>query len=83
MPLHHPERPGRIFACELNFRPGESYQDPELVAIQAAMADDWVQLQSEFDKQGGRRAQEPICVADALLRDYEAHLPPEVESTDH
>lgn len=75
MPLHHPERPGRIFACELNFRPGESYQDPQLVTIQSAIAEDWVRLQSEFDKRGGQRAQEPICVADALLKDYEADMP--------
>ena len=77
MPLYHPEQPGRIFACELNFRPGESYQDPQLVPIQSAMAEDWVQLQAEFDAQGGQREQEPICVADALLKDYEVYLPPE------
>ena len=83
MPLHHPERSGRIFACELNFRPGESYQDAQLVPIQSAMAEDWVQLQVEFDKRGGKREQEPICVADALLKNYKARLPPEIEQADH
>ncbi len=77
MPLHHPEKPGRVFACELNFRPGESYQDPQLVTIQSAMAEDWVQLQAEFDRTGGKREPEPICVADALLEDYAANMPPE------
>ena len=82
IPLHHPERPGRIFACELNFSRGESYQDSQLVPIQSAMAEDWVQLQAEFDKRGGQREQEPICVADALLKDYEAHMPPGTAPTD-
>lgn len=75
MPLHHPEQPRRIFACELNFRPGESYQDPQLVTIQSAMAEDWIQLQDEFDRTGGKRDSEPICVADALLKNYAANMP--------
>lgn len=77
MPLHHPEQPRRVFACELNFRPGESYQDSQFVTIQSAMAEDWIQLQDEFDRTGGKRDSEPICVADALLKDYAANMPPE------
>ena len=46
------------------------------------MAQDWVQLQAEFDKSGGQREQEPIDVADALLKDYEAHMPPGTATTD-
>jgi len=69
MPLYHPEQPTRIFACELNFRPGESYEDPHLVTIQSGIAEQWTKLQSEFDAGGGRRADEPLSVADALLDD--------------
>jgi len=71
MPLHHPERPGRIFACGLNFRPGETYADPQLVPNHNAMAEEWVEIQTEFDRRGGVREPEPICVADAILNDYE------------
>jgi Fe-S-cluster containining protein len=70
IPLYHPEQPGRIFACELNFRPGETYEDPKLVTIQSGIAEQWARLQSEFDAQGGRRADEPLSVADALLDDF-------------
>ncbi|MDA1314884.1 MAG: YkgJ family cysteine cluster protein [Acidobacteria bacterium] len=69
IPLYHPEQPDRIFACELNFSPGESYEDPKLVTIQSGIAEQWTRLQSEFDAQGGRRADEPLSVADALLDD--------------
>jgi Fe-S-cluster containining protein len=75
MPLYHPEQPGRIFACELNFRPGETYHDAQLVSIQGDIARQWTELQSEFDSACGRRAPEPINVADALLGDYESHIP--------
>lgn len=75
IPLHHPEQPGRIFACELNFRPGETYHDPQLVSIQSNIARQWTELQSEFDAAGGGRGPEPISVADALLGDYEPYIP--------
>ena len=50
--------------------------------IQSGTAQDWVQLQAEFDKSGGQREQEPIDAADALLKDYEAHMPPGTATTD-
>ena len=75
MPLHHPEQPNRIFACELNFSPGESYEDPKLVSIQSGIAEQWTRLQSEFDARGGRRAEEPLSVADALLEDFSPYSP--------
>ena len=75
MPLHHPEQPGRIFACELNFRTGEAFEDPGLVQIQTGLAEDWNRLQTDYDRDDGTRDELPISVAHAILKDYEDHLP--------
>ncbi len=75
MPLHHPDRPGRIFACELNFRAGELIEDTQLVTIQSAMHQSWVETQQDYNRAGGRRYPYPISVADALIEDFEEYLP--------
>ncbi len=75
MPIYHPEQPARIFACELNFRPGEAFEDPHLVRIQTGLAEAWTGLQSDYDRDGGKRDELPISVAHAILKDYEGHLP--------
>ena len=69
------EQPGRIFACDLNFRTGEVFEDARLVQIQAALAEDWDRVQSDYDRDGGERDELPISVAHAILKDYEDHLP--------
>lgn len=74
MPLLHPDNPGRVFACELNFQPGEVISDARLVQIQTSIDNDWKTLQREFDKAGGRRAELPLTVADAIVRDCEEYL---------
>ena len=75
MPIHHPEQPGRIFACELNFRTGEAFEDSGLVQIQTSLAKDWDRFQTDYDRDGGTRDELPISVAHAILKDYEDHLP--------
>lgn len=67
MPLFNPDKPGRLFACELNFRDGEAIDDPDLVQIQTAIHRDWKQLQADYNQSGGHRDPEPITVACAIL----------------
>jgi Fe-S-cluster containining protein len=75
MPLVDPREPGRVFACELNFLPGQHIDDPELVTIQTGMSESWGQVQRDYDHAGGRRHDLPISVADAILKDFEGYLP--------
>ena len=75
VPLYNPERPDRVFACELNFQPGDEIDDPQLVQIQTGLYHDWKQVQEDYNDQGGRRDEKPITVARALLEDFEAYLP--------
>lgn len=71
MPLVHPEQPGRVFACELNFSPGESFEDPALVTIQTEMHHRWGELQRDHRAVRGAHEELPISVADAILRDFD------------
>jgi len=70
MPLVHPTDSTRVAACELNFRPGETFEDPRLVPIQTSIQQDWVALLKRFNNSGGQREELPITVADAVLRDF-------------
>src|SRR5574341_1016824 len=41
IPLYNPQKPGRVFACELNFSPGEEIEDNQLVQIQTGIYENW------------------------------------------
>ncbi len=69
VPLWNPDRPGRVYACELNFRDGESIEDPELIQIQTELHGQWKSLQAEYNLQGGRRDLEPVTIARAILEE--------------
>lgn len=75
MPLYNPRKPDRVFACELNFQPGEEILDSQLVQINTDLYDDAVEVQTEYDRQGGRRDAKPLNVARAILEDFEEFLP--------
>lgn len=70
MPLYNPDRPGQVFACELNFRAGDAIEDGELVQIQTGIHEQWRDLQRAYNDQGGWRDPAPITVARALLEDF-------------
>ncbi len=70
MPIYNPDKPGRLFACELKFQEGDSIDDPQLVQTQSAIHQDWKQTQAEYNAAGGRRDQNPITVARAILEDF-------------
>lgn len=79
MPLYNPQRPERIFACELNFKPGEEIEATELVQIQTGIHDRWAGLQATYNEGGGRRDEMPLTIARAILEDFEPYLPEEKE----
>lgn len=62
MPIYNPDRPERIFACELNFRAGEEIVDPDLIRIQTEIGAAWKALQAA----SGERVQR-VTVARAIL----------------
>lgn len=70
VPLYYPDKPGQVFACELNFRNGDAIEDGELVTIQTGLHGEWKQIQQDYDESGGRREAEPITVARAILEDF-------------
>jgi len=75
IPLYHPQKPDRLFACELNFQPGEEIEDSQLVQIQTSIHDRWAEVQAEFNRRGGSQDPKPITVARAILEDFEPYLP--------
>lgn len=75
IPLYNPHKPDRLFACELNFKPGEDIEVTELVQIQTALHDQWKEVQGDCNARGGRRDEKPLTVAWAILEDFQPYLP--------
>ncbi|MDE3180117.1 MAG: YkgJ family cysteine cluster protein [Acidobacteriota bacterium] len=75
IPLYNPQKPENIFACELNFAPGEEIVDTELVGIQTNLYNRWTEVQADYNQRGGRRDPQPLTVARAILEDFEPYLP--------
>jgi Fe-S-cluster containining protein len=71
MPLHNPQKPGQVFACELNFAAGEEIADDRLVQIQTGIYERWKGVQQDYNRAGGRRDERPVTVARALLEDFD------------
>ena len=74
-PLAYPSKPGRLFACELNFQPGERLRDPGLPDRQAGLRNRIAELEAEYDRRGGRRHEEPVTVAHAIIEDFRRYQP--------
>ena len=70
VPLWNPDWPGRLHACELNFKEGEEIVDGQLIQIQTALHHDWKAAQAAYNSAGGRRDAQPITVARAVLEDF-------------
>jgi Fe-S-cluster containining protein len=70
IPLWNPARPGRVYACELNFRDGEEIRDGHLIQIQTGLYERWKTLQADYNAAGGNREELPITVARAILEDF-------------
>jgi Fe-S-cluster containining protein len=68
MPLYNPDKPDKIFACELNFTDGEEIEDSSLIQIQTGIHQAWKDLRSEYDAARGSPDAEPLTVALAILR---------------
>lgn len=67
VPLWNPDRPGRVYACELNFRNGEAIEDPQLIQIQTGLHERWKRVQADYNARGGVRDPQPITIARAIL----------------
>jgi len=75
IPIFNPDNPDRIYACELNFKPGEEIVDDELIPIQTDIYERWIGLQRAYGRAGGRTEKRPISVARAILEDFTSYLP--------
>ena len=70
MPLCNPDKPGRVFACELNFKDGDEISDSHLIQIQTGIHERWKQVQADYNDAGGMRDPKPFTVARAILEDF-------------
>lgn len=75
VPIFNPDNPGRVSACELNFKAGDAIEDAGLVANQTALYRAQQQLQSAWNEQGGGRDDAPISIARAIIEDFRPLLP--------
>lgn len=75
IPLYNPQKPDRIFACELNFTPGAEITDPDLIQIHTDLDHRWRAVQADYNESGGQRDSQPLTVARAILEDFEPYLP--------
>lgn len=66
IPVFDPSKPGRLHACELNFRAGDEIDAGDLVERQAALLEEWVALK-EAARTAMRRPSRTFTVAGALL----------------
>ncbi|MBL8178881.1 MAG: YkgJ family cysteine cluster protein [Bryobacterales bacterium] len=72
VPLYYADKPGQVFACELNFRAGDAIDDGELIQIQTGLHAAWKQVQRDYDAAGGYRDESAITVARAITEDFRA-----------
>jgi Fe-S-cluster containining protein len=75
VPIFNPDSPGRVMACELNFKDGEAMEDEGLIAHQTALYRAQQQLQADWNAVGGVRDDQPLCVARAMAEDCTRYLP--------
>lgn len=75
IPLYNPRKPDQLFACELNFKPGEEIEVTDLVQIQTTIHNHWADVQADYDSRGGQRDEKPLTVARAILEDFEQYVP--------
>ena len=73
----HANYSDRVFACQLNFAPGEQIQDANLTKRQTHLAQQKATADRVYSETGGKRYHEPITVAHALVEDFETCLPTE------
>ncbi|MBZ0136787.1 MAG: YkgJ family cysteine cluster protein [Planctomycetes bacterium] len=75
VPIFNPDQPDRVLACELNFADGEAIEDPDLIESQTGLYEAQLDLQGAYNDAGGRRDDNPICIARAIVEDFTGYLP--------
>lgn len=73
-PVYNPDRDS-VTACELNFKPGEPFEDDDLVSRQTTLYRAQQALQAAWNDSRGARSDGPLCVASALVEDLTKLLP--------
>lgn len=74
IPLWNSDRPGKVYACERNFRAGEEIEDGRLIQIQTGLHGEQKEVQREWDRRGLPREERPLTVARAILEDFSGWL---------
>ncbi len=84
IPLYNPQKPDRLFACELNFKPGEEIEVTELVQIQTQYSRPLGQRAGGLQSLGRPSRPQPADRGPRYpgrLRDLPAQVRSELEST--
>ncbi len=63
VPIYDYKNPGKLHACELNFKNGEEIIDEELIPKQTEIGQLWDSVKEDFGKD------EPTSIAEALLQE--------------
>jgi len=64
MPIYDYKKPGKIFACELNFADGEEIHDDKLIEEQTKIGIYWDKLKDEFEKHYPGK---PLTIAETII----------------
>lgn len=75
VPIYNPNKPGRVMACELNFKDGDAIEDPDLIGAQTDLYQAQIDMQAAYNDAGGKRDDKPICIARAIVEDFTGYLP--------
>lgn len=70
IPIYDYKNPGKVYACELNFKDGEEIIDENLIPNQTSIGKKWDELKEEYEKNNGNdgdRNKNFTTIADTIL----------------
>jgi Fe-S-cluster containining protein len=69
VPIYDYKNPGNVYACDLNFSPGEEIIDEELIPRQTDIGVKWDELKNEFnEKSASKDWPVSTTIAEAILK---------------
>lgn len=66
-PVYDYKNPGKLFACELNFKDGEEINDDDLINEQTNIGVQWDELKTEFNSFSSKKNIASTTIAEAIL----------------
>ncbi|MDQ3019339.1 MAG: YkgJ family cysteine cluster protein [Bacteroidota bacterium] len=66
-PVYDYKNPGKIFACDLNFKEGEEIIDDELISNQTSIGKEWDKLKTEFNTLSDLSENSSTTIAEAIF----------------